>query len=636
MQPEQQPLLARLIERLQSRESLDLEYKAAKGGLPKSMWETVSAFANTNGGWILLGVSDEGEVEGVGDGHKLLKDFLDLTRNGGKVSHPVCGASDASVETIAGRDVVVIRVPAASRRNRPVYIVGNPYVGTFVRRGEGDYRCTKPEVDRMMREASDIAADSSVLTAHGIDDIDSESLAGFRRRYQTQHPASPNNGLDDIGFMRAIGAWDRNREISREGPTVAGLLMLGKADSIRSWRGRHLIDYRQLDEGEPEERWRDRVTWEGNLLGAVEAIFPRLIEGSEVPFRLAGAVRRDETPIQTALRESFVNLLAHADYAEPDASLILRSPHEFVFRNPGSSRVPEVDLYSGVRSDPRNPALIRMFRLIGLAEEAGTGIPSILNAWRSLGFRVPEIESRSERYEFKLRLRYVHMFSAEDRAWLNMLDPDLSEPEQVALVATLHDGETDNVTLRRLTGLHPADATKVLVGLRDRRILVMLGDRRGARYQLSEGALQDAASAMADEPGLDSPRPASESQPTFWPVASIDDSETSSGSSTPSLDSFASALDSFRDGLGSLASQFLLIAEPTRQKRHVDAGTRDAVIEALCAVTPLSIRELALITQRSEPTVKASVRALSRSSRLRLMYPAHPTHPAQRYLAPND
>lgn len=501
-------LLATLLERLQGQEDLELELKAAKGGLPRDLWPTVSAFANTHGGWIILGVAERDGtfvIEGIANPAKLLQDLHNQLRNPQKISYAVCGADDVSVETLEDKQVLVVRVPAAPRKERPVYVGGNPYAGTYLRRHAGDYHCAKREVDRMMREASDIAADSTILPHLSWDDLDQEALARYRRRHQTHDPASPWNGYDDPRFLRAIGGYRRDAETGREGITVAGLLLLGTPEALRSWRTRHLIDYRLLPaDNSLEARWDDRVAWEGNLFGAFEALYPRLIDGLPTPFRLQGGVRVDETPVHIALREALVNLLVHTDYAETQASLITRAPEGYAFRNPGSSRIPASDLLTGDRSDPRNPELVRMFRFIGLADEAGTGMPKIIRAWRELGFQLPQINVGTERYEFELRLRYAHLIAEEDRTWLRSLGDAWSEAEQLALIIARHEGDVDNPRLRGLTGQHAADVTKILGSLRDRDLLQMIGVGRNARYQLGPAAIRhDQPSGTAAEPGPD-------------------------------------------------------------------------------------------------------------------------------------
>ncbi len=628
-------LLATLFERLQGQEALDLELKLARNSVPQSLWPTVSAFANTLGGWVLLGIGEEeGKfvVEGVSNPQALLQNIANTLRNGQKISYPACGANDLKIESVDGNDVVVLRVPAAPRKARPVYINGNAYGGTYVRRQSGDYHCTKPEVDRMMREASDVAADSSILAKFGWDDLDRDTFARYRRRHQTQNPTSVRNGYEDERFLEAIGGYGRNRETGDRGLTVAGLLMFGTPEAIREWRTRHLIDYRLMPAGaDPDVRWEDRVTWEGNLFDAFATIYPRLVEGLPVPFRLEQGVRIDEGPLQVALREALVNLLVHADYAETQASLIVRSPSGFRFRNPGSSRVPDVDLLTGDQSDPRNPHLVRMFRLVGLAEEAGTGLPRIVKAWRDLGYQLPAIDPGTERYEFTLDLRHAHLLSDEDRTWLQSLGGEWSEPEQLALVLARHEGVLDNLRLRSLTGQHAADVTKVLGNLRSRGLLDMIGWGRGARYQLGSAAMLEPSLARSPDKGMSPPD--KDVNPPGNEASSL-----GSGAAPPDTRVSPPAKPEPRAAAGAIDDvtrrELTEIAGPARNRRRLDTATRDAIIVALCARAPLSLREIASLVVRDEMYLSDVLSKLVASGRLRFLYPEQPSHPRQRYVAP--
>ncbi len=616
------PLFALLRERLRVPEDLELEFKAARGGLPKSLWPTVSAFANTIGGWIILGVDEQSlfEVVGIPDPPAMLQSFYDQMRNPQKISQPVCGAMDASIEQTNGTSIIVIRVPATARRERPVYINGNPYLGTYVRRHAGDYHCTKPEVDRMMREASNDASDSAILQYYTLNDLDPTTLASYRRRFQTLNPESPWNTYDDQRFLEAIRAYRRDRESGAEGITVAGLLLLGTNGAIRDWRSRHLIDFRLIpSEVNLDTRWDDRVPWEGNLLGAFDTIVPRLTADLPTPFRLQGETRVDQSPVHVALREALVNLLVHADYSEAQASLIRRFPEGYSFRNPGNSRVSVTDLISGDRSDPRNPDLVTMFRLIGLAEEAGSGMAKIIQSWRALGFQLPAIDVGTERYEFSLELRYAHFLRDDDRAWLISLGDDWSEPEQLALVSARHTGTIDNLTLRSVTGLHSADATRVLRGLRDRELLQMVGGGRSARYELSPQAL-----AVAMQVAL-----------PFDDTGTADSTskvESSTGSEGKSTGNEAKSTGTEDDSVD--VHQLLQeIARPARERRRLDATTRDDILVKLCTVQPLSLRELSRLMDRDEGALREIIRSLVSSERISFLYPDRPNHPQQKYIA---
>ena len=82
--------IEQILTTLQLREDKECEFKSAKGGLPRSLWETYSAMANTEGGYIVLGVKETGdglfEIQGLNDPLKIEKDFWNTINNRGKVS----------------------------------------------------------------------------------------------------------------------------------------------------------------------------------------------------------------------------------------------------------------------------------------------------------------------------------------------------------------------------------------------------------------------------------------------------------------------------------------------------------------------------------------------------------------------
>lgn len=136
------------------RETVRIEAKKALGGLPHSVWETYSAFANTAGGVILLGVEewDDKSLHAVDLPYpdELIEEFWSIVTDKSKVSVNLLTREDITLEDVDGMYIIAINVPKAGIKDRPVFIGDNPFTGTYVRRGDGDYPCTEEEVERMI------------------------------------------------------------------------------------------------------------------------------------------------------------------------------------------------------------------------------------------------------------------------------------------------------------------------------------------------------------------------------------------------------------------------------------------------------------------------------------------------------
>ena len=135
------------------QENGHVEAKQALGGLPESLWESYSAFANADGGVILLGVA-EGEDKHLQalellDPQWLIDDFWAILKDPAQVSVDLLRPDDVQVVRDAGKCIIAIFVPKADASQKPVYVGGDPWRGTYRREGEADKSCTRAEIEAM-------------------------------------------------------------------------------------------------------------------------------------------------------------------------------------------------------------------------------------------------------------------------------------------------------------------------------------------------------------------------------------------------------------------------------------------------------------------------------------------------------
>ena len=194
----------------QYRENNRIEAKKSLGGLPKSIWETYSAFANTHGGIILLGVEEWADKSlhtvDLPDPDRLIKEFWDIVNNPNKTSVNVLSPKDVFVQEVDGDHIVIINVPRAERSYKPVYVDGNPLC-TYRRNGEGDYRCTKEEYQAMVRDASVKTQDMLVLNEMDLTVFNQESVRSYRQRMRLSRPGHVWEALEDEDFLLKMVLW---------------------------------------------------------------------------------------------------------------------------------------------------------------------------------------------------------------------------------------------------------------------------------------------------------------------------------------------------------------------------------------------------------------------------------------------
>ena len=467
---------------LNIREKHYIELKTASE-LPRAFWESYSSFSNTSGGFVILGVKEaqpQNVIVGVSNVDKLLRSLWDQLSNTSKVNYRNISNDDVNIYEIEGHSVVIVYVPEAPERKKPVYINGK-IEETYIRTGDGDRKATFEELQSLLRNASS-GQDTLIAKHFTINDLDAESLALFKSMVHSRFPKKDYVSMTDALFLTEIGACSHDR-VSGELKIKKGtLLFLGKSNSIKELYPHYHVDY--FDRRGNSPRWIDRVTDdelgndEMNLFRFYLQVDAKLRALSLSSFALDEKNRRGPVPdFDETLRECLVNMLAHADYdlGLPTTRIDVKDGF-FSFKNPGKMLVSPNQFVIGGDSRPRNEIIMKMFRLIGASERQGMGGPMIFKSAESNQFRRPEIETNLERTE--LRVWNIDLASSY---------PELSEDEKNVLRVVIKANSALSINnIQESTSLTDYKIRKIIVPkLLTLNLIQKHGSGRATKYHVS-------------------------------------------------------------------------------------------------------------------------------------------------------
>jgi len=438
---------------LKQLESHTTEYKSSwRDGYLK----IICAFANTEGGQLIIGVDDKGKVIGIKNAKKLLEDLPNKIRNKLRITPLV------TVERKNRKEIIYIKI---SPSFVPVSYDGKYYV----RSGSTTQEVKDNELIQFLLKKTDRTWDSLTSEA-SFSDIETSAVEKFKSLAKDRIPSVSKLDSTEKIFVNLELIAD-NKEM-----TNAAILLFGENPqkffiSAKTRIGRFKTSTDIID----------TVIAEGNLFKQLERVIEAIKKHLNVRFEIKGIQRQDvwDYPIE-AIREAVINALIHKDYSTTAEIQIRIYDDKIWIWNPGKLplQLTIEDLKREHSSHPRNPLVANAFYLTGFIERWGSGTKRIVDLCKAQG--LPEPEYKEEQGGFSVWF-YKDIYTEG-----NLRKMGLNE-RQIEMVKYMKEHKTVSLSSFKdiVSGVSEKTLYRDLQELVGRGLLKKIGEKKGRKYELS-------------------------------------------------------------------------------------------------------------------------------------------------------
>ena len=479
------------------REDMTHEFKSDKNKLQDSeIVDAVVAFANTDGGELYLGVEDTGEISG------LHKDHMDITRLAAFIANKTVPSVPVRCE-ILDLALPILKITVPRRTSITASSSGKIQRRRLKANGEPENVPMYPyEIAGRLSDLSLFDYSAQPVPNGEYRDLDPVERERLRRIIRDYHGEAALLELDDEGLDKALHlAVQDNQTLV---PTFAGLLMIGRADRLRTLLPSAETAIQVLTGTDI----RVNESFYLPILAAFDRITEYFAAWNHEEEMEMGLYRISIPDFdKRAFREALVNAFCHRDYSRLGRVRLQINDEGMTISNPGGF-IEGINADNLLDAEPhgRNPVLADAMKRIGLAERTGRGIDRIYEGSLLYGRLLPDY---SQSTDSSVRLFIPR--GLPDKAFVAMISEEQkrvghSLPIYSLLIlnvlkqlhqATLH--EISQVLKREESRLKVVLETLVESGL-----VEALGNGRGRNYMLSSKAYgADNAAAYVRQKGID-------------------------------------------------------------------------------------------------------------------------------------
>ena len=409
----------------------------------------VSAFINSEGGNLYVGVADDGHVIGLDDPQSDMLRLTNMIRD--TIKPDATMFVECQIEKIDTKDIVRVQVQKGT--HAPYYLVGKGIrpEGVFVRQGTSSVPASEDAIRRMIKES------------------DGDCFETMRSLNQ------------DLSF-ETLTEECSGRDIVLGAPQMVSL-GIKTPDGVYTNLGLLLSDQcthtikTALFSGVKKEQFQDRKEFSGSILQQMNDAYAFIDLNNKKKSTFSGLHRMDQRDYpETAVREALLNSLVHREYSFSSSTLIsiFSDRIEFVSLGGLVKGLTLKDIMLGI-SQCRNEKLAAVFYRLQLIEAYGTGIPKIIESYEGCSCQ-PKIESSDNAFKITLPNRN------QDLAYL----PETTKSERAVLAFAGEKGKLQRIDVEEKLGVSRSRANHILKQLLDKGMLKPVGNGRNRQYIISK------------------------------------------------------------------------------------------------------------------------------------------------------
>lgn len=367
-------------------------YTIAANDLAKAL----SSLANTRGGYVFLGVEDDGSVTGIGsteEADALLRHVSQVYTD--RIQPPLPCTLER--RTLGGLTVLVIEVPMFDTQ-RPFRANGTYYIRDANRSREA----SREELRRLL-ESHDYHYDEQSIAGASFEDLSIDTIRTFiGQAYGEHHLATLFGGEDRRRLERFLINIHCLDELAK--PTVTGLLFFGFKPQQFLLDARITATRVRGTTFSPDILSRADI--DGRILDQLDRAFEFLQATTPSPAHIAGVMRVETGLPETVFREALLNALVHRDYRMASQIRVFVFDDRVEIINPGTllNRLNVESIRAGGLSQKRNPVIASLMARARRLEGSGFGIPDMVSAMLARGLPEPEIIIEGGHFRLILRL----------------------------------------------------------------------------------------------------------------------------------------------------------------------------------------------------------------------------------------